>query len=211
VKKDGVEMPSPSLDEIVSSGLEDFFEPRLVSFAKAPDKTMPIMKILTSEVKNIQRMEEAVPRGIFLNAALDFTKNTKVMRLIIGYGLNKGMGTDMRSVEQVIGDISGIEIPKSVETNIKLFLQNVPKAEVVLVYALPSGFTNIVVDKVYGSAKITPRQRAEVLQKKFLELFMDLKNVLQLGNIRGYMSECAIAREVKMDKVAKVIELATKK
>ncbi len=181
-----------------------------MSFAKAPDKTMPIMAIFSSEVKNIQRMDDPVPRGVFLNAALDFGKNTKIVRLMLGYGLNRGMGTDMRSVEQVMGDIAGVEIPKSVEMNIKLFLQTVPKAEVVLVFALPSGFTNIVVDKVYGGAKVDTRQRAEVLQRKFLEPFLGIKSVLRLGNIRCYLGEGAVAREVKMDKVAKVIELASK-
>lgn len=195
------------LKELMETGLSSLFDPNPVHFKSEHEKGVaPLKRILkdSSTVVQIQKLPRKMVRNAFLCGCLDYTENELVEHLIIGYGMRRGIGTDIHAVQHVVGNKSSVNIPQSVVDEIATHAMKIPHSQIIIFHNHPHNWLNSIFDNI---PLASTTDRMTLLRQKYLDPFQFMRNLVGIGGLRFYLGENRFVREIKMPSIIKTVQM----
>lgn len=193
------------MKELIDTGLSSIFDPNPVYFKPEHEEgVMPLRRLLFRRTSKIQGLPRRLVRNAFLCGCLDFTKNKPIEYLIIGYGVKRGVGTDIYAVQYVVGNECSVSIPDSVIKDVDRHSLGVPQSEIIIFHNHPYNWLNAVLDNV---PLPSTTDRRTMLQKKYMEPFQFVRFLLNVGGVRFYLGENGFVNEIRTPSFIQLLKM----
>lgn len=195
------------LKELMETGLSSLFDPNPVYFKSEHEKgVLPLRKLLDtpSSQTQIQKLPRKMVRNTFLCGCLDYTEDEPVEHLIIGYGVKRGKGTDIHSVQHVVGKKSSVEMPQSVIDDITTRSVQKLHSEIIIFHNHPYNWLNSIFDNI---PLASTTDRMTLLRQKYLDPFQFMRNLVGIDGLRFYLGENGFVREIKTPSIIKTVQM----
>lgn len=195
------------LRELMETGLSSLFDPNPVYFQSEHEKgVLPVRKLLDnpSSQTQIQKLQKKMVRNPFLCGCLDYTEDEPIEHLIIGYGVKRGKGTDIHSVQHVVGKKNSVEMPQSVIDDITTRSIQELHSEIIILHNHPCNWLNSVFDNI---PLASTTDRMTLLRQKYLDPFQFMHNLVGIGGLRFYLGENGFVREIKTPSIIKTVQM----
>ncbi len=192
---------------LLDLSISSLFDPNPVCFKKQHENGVkPVRKAIEGNSLNqLITLKKPLIRNAFLCGCLDFTENLPIEYLIIGYGVKRGMGTDISQVEYAIGDNKSVKLNVITEDRISRYVSQASKNEVIIFHNHPKNWINIIFDNLPLPSQV---DRDTLLKKKLLEPIILFKTLLNKGSIRFYLGDNGFLREYNMPNITQLLDLA---
>jgi len=192
------------INELIDTGLSSIFDPNPIYFKPEHENgVVPLRRLLSRRTSKIQRLRRKLVRNAFLCGCLDFTENKPIEYLIVGYGVKRGVGTNIYTVQYVVGNEYSVSIPDSVVKNVDRHFLHVPQSEIIIFHNHPYNWLNAVLDNV---PLPSTTDRRTMLQKKYLEPFQFVRFLLNEGGVRFYLGENGFVREIRTPSIIQFLK-----
>ncbi|MDP2766640.1 MAG: hypothetical protein Q8O41_04195 [Candidatus Methanoperedens sp.] len=192
-------------NELIDTGLSSIFDPNPVNFKHEHEKgVVPLRRLLSRHTSKIQRLPRRLVRNAFLCGCLDFTENEPIEYLIVGYGVKRGVGTDIYAVQHVVGNECSVSIPDLVIEDIDRHSTNVPQSEIIIFHNHPYNWLNAVLDNV---PLPSTTDRRTMLQKKYMEPFQFVRFLSNVGGVRFYLGENGFVNEIRTPSITQLLKM----
>ena len=189
---------------LLDLSISSLFDPNRVYFKKQHENGVkPVRKAIEGNSLNqLITLKKPLIRNAFLCGCLDFTENLPIEYLIIGYGVKRGMGTDISQVEYAIGDNKSVKLNAITEDRISLYVSQASKNEVIIFHNHPKNWVNILLN---NTPIASSPDRNTLLKNKYLEPLILLKTLLNKGSIRFYLGENGFVREYNTPNILQLL------
>jgi len=193
------------LIELLDTCLSSIFDPNPVCFKPEHESGIKLLRnLLSRPTFEIQKLSKKLVRNAFLCGCLDYTEHEPIEHLIVGYGVKRGIGTDIHAIQHVVGCESNVSIPETVSENIRDYLSLGHRSEIIIFHNHPINWINALIDNLPLASST---DRRTILTKKYLENFQFIRQLLFVGGIRFYLGENGFVREIRAPSILNLLEM----
>jgi hypothetical protein len=205
---EGIHLENKTLDsnevliEILDTYIPTLIEPNPIQFQKRHKNISHSLKRhFNIKSKKILKLRKSMIRNQFLYNCLEFTNFEQIEYLILGYGTKRGVGTDIKQMQIILGDSNSVGISQTVENKIERWMLDI-KNEIVVFHNHPRYWVNALFKDPLPSGT----DRDTMFNYKLTANYIFRIFLQKGGGVKFYLGDNGKVREFKNPRLKRVIQ-----
>lgn len=199
-------MEETDIREIIDYFVGQGFDSNIIKFKKHHKEEIDELLVsLQDGSSEIQQLRTPILRNSFLYGCALYTRHEPVEHLILGYGKLRGGGTDVYSIQHIIGEEDCVNIPPEVEGCIHLNTIR-PGSEVLIFHNHPSDS----IDNLFNRPFPSSADRTNLLHTKFANPLQLFNRFFSTGEVRYYLGSEGRVIEIRGASLTGILDFFNK-
>jgi len=191
--------------EVIGSAIASVFDPKPIDF-KASDEAGigPVRTGCRKPDGMLHTFRSQLNRNAFLMGCHEFTCESEVEHLIVGFGFQHGSTTVVEQMAHAVGTKDAVSIPAHIASAIAGYVKQEHANEVLLFHNHPRNFLNVVINN--GPMPSSTDRRTLVSFHR--DVVVLGKTLMGGGSVKFYVGENRVVREFHTPDLLPLIERA---